>query len=72
MTENCHNQEESTIAICNKLKSLTKEVISLFYSQTDVDGSEKNQKLFYGFDLEKNKVQSKRKNFEKFFDVNYK
>ena len=56
--EDCHNQEESTIAICNTLKSLTREIITLFYRQTDVDGSEKNQ-----FDLEKNKVQSKRKNF---------
>ena len=68
MTPNCHNQEESTIAVCNTLKSLTKEIITLFYRNSDVHASEKSEQ----FDLEKNKVQSKRKNFKNFFEANYK
>ena len=50
------------------MRSLTKEVITLFYRHSDEHDSEKNEQ----FDLEKNKVQSKRKNFEKFFEANYK
>ena len=67
-----HNQVESKIAITNNLRTLSKDVIQLFYGQKPDNKSEKEQHLFYGFDMAKNDHESNRENFKEFLKHNYK
>ena len=66
-----HNQEESRIAMLFEMKTLSQEIVRLFYGQTERN-KEDDVGKYYGFDLLKNQFVSKRANFEQFFSVNYK
>lgn len=67
-----HNQLEPKLAMVFNIRTLTKEIVKLFYGQTHAERSESDQRLFYGFEMEKNNFDSKRDNFKEFFENNYK